>query len=671
MTTLSILLLTALATANGFLLTYLAIEQASLLARVCGGAVVGLAALAWVGFLAALIGGMNAITMAVTVVISAAGAFALCVIVPRERIKAEWAEWRAASFDRWSLAYYAAWTIFLGWLFSRVVTLDANGMRTAPANNYGDLPFHLSVISSFAFGENFPPHNPIYAGPNFTYPFLIDFLTAFFLRLGADWPAAFFIENIALALALVGLIEWLTLKLTKNQLAARIAPLLFLFNGGFGFINFFRDLSTVVPGKWWDFFSQLPRTYTINDEPLSLFGVALPLRWGNVFTTLLIPQRSLLFGLPMVAMIVTLWWMAVREMKGQSEGETERGSEGEKERQGEAASLPSIPPSLPLSLSLSPRLRYLLAAGVLAGMLPMLHAHGFFSIMLASGAMALLFWSRDWLAFFLPALALSAPQALWLSGTPTRSKLFELHWGWEAGEASVLGFWLANAGAFLLLLLLALLTRKFVEARARRFYLPFVLCFIVPNVMLLAPWAWDNIKVLIYWYLISCPLVAAVVAYLLSRKMIMWRLIGAASLVVLTLSGALDVARGLSPVENVQLFSRAELEVAELIRQRTAPRALILRAPIHNPVVALTGRPSLMGYPGHLWTHGIDYQARENEVKAIYRGGPIASQLLAQHHVNYVIIGPVEQEQLQPDESFFDQYPVVIDHAGYKVYQVK
>ena len=32
-----------------------------------------------------------------------------------------------------------------------------------------------------------------------------------------------------------------------------------------------------------------------------------------------------------------------------------------------------------------------------------------------------------------------------------------------------------------------------------RFYLPFTFCFIVPNLVKLAPWGWDNIKVLFYW----------------------------------------------------------------------------------------------------------------------------------------------------------------------------
>jgi hypothetical protein len=642
MATLLVVLLTLLAVANGFVLTYFVLARMSLPARVCGGAVVGLAALAWLSFLVALIAGMGATTIAVVAVILTASLIALSVVAPRAQIKSELA---AITIDRWGLGYYAAWTVLLAWLFGRVVTFSADGLHTAPANNYGDLPFHFSVITSFADGGNLPPRNPIFAGLPFTYPFLIDFLTAFFRRAGADWPAAFFIENLLLALALVGLIEILTIRLTGNRLAARLAPPIFLFNGGFGFIYFFRDLAATPASGWLDFFLRLPRTYTLSEE--------LHLRWGNIFTTLLIPQRSLLFGLPVAAMIIALWWLAVSETEREGARETRR--EAERGGRGDAGT----------------RGRYLLAAGVLAGLLPLLHAHGFFSIMLASGALALLFWSRQWLAFFLPALILSAPQALWLSGTQVRGKLFEPHFGWEAGELSLFTFWLLNAGAFLLLLLAALLSRRIVSARARRFYLPFILCFVVPNVVLLAPWPWDNIKVLIYWYLASCPLAAAALARLWERRKIWSRLTGALLLLSLTLSGALDVGRALSPAENNRLFGQAELEVAELIRQRTPPRALILHAPIHNSVVALTGRQSFMAYPGHLWTHGIDYAEREQEVRAIYHGGALAAELLAQHRIDYLVIGPAERQQLRPDESFFAaRYPVAIEHAGYRVYQV-
>jgi hypothetical protein len=625
-------LITCCAIVGGTLLTYQVAQQATLTTRFCAGAVVGLAALAWLGFLTSLVFGLNHLSIAITVASLLVGTLALSRTVNRARIQAEA---RVTGRNKGEVVYYSLWAAFLIVLFSRVVMFYPDGLHTAPANNFGDLPFHFGVITSFAYGENLPPEHPSFAGIRFTYPFLIDFLTAWFIKLGADWRVAFFVENLPLGLALIGLINFLTDRLTGNRLAARLAPVIFLFNGGLGFLNFFQDLGK-ASGDVATFLAHLPNTYTMNAQ-LELPSGPCPLRWGNVFTTLLLPQRSMLFGLPFGALIIALWWMAW----------------------GEGTTAPE-------------RRRHLIAAGVLAGLLPMLHAHGFFAVMLASALMALIFYSREWLDFFIPAAILAAPQALWLSGTQVKNTLFKPQLWWEAGDTSPVVFWLANTGAFIMLLLLALMSRKLTSAKQRLFYLPFALWFILPNVVKLAPWGWDNIKVLIYWALASAPFVALTLASLFAQRTIFARALATLMLISLTFSGVLDVGRALSPAENTGLFSQADLDAAEQIRELTPPRARILHAPIHNSVVALTGRQSLMGYPGHLWTHGIDYGTREIEVQTIYHGGPTAVDLLNKYAIDYVVIGPVERDQLKADENFFaTTYQKVVDQPEYRVYQIK
>lgn len=638
-----IIFITLLAIANGAWLSCLVWDMATLRFRLAVGAIVGVALLAWIGFLSALAFGLNRFSIGLTAAILAASLGALIGKIPVGKFRACLAK---ESLGTFGVVYYLAWTALLAWLFSRVVMFYPDGLHTSPANNFGDLPFHFGVITSMAYGENLPPQSPIFAGMKFTYPYLIDFLTGFFIHCGADWRAAFFVENIVLALALVSMIELMTRRITQNWIAAFVAPVVFLFNGGLGFVNFFRQLSEFFndPAQaklgLVHFIANLPNAYTMNVDLAWGEGKIL-LRWGNVFTTLLIPQRSMLFGLPFVALIILLWWMAL--------GEQEKGGKG------------------------SPRRRYLFAAGILAGLLPMLHAHGFFSIAIACVPMALLFFSIDWLAFFAPMAVLAAPQALYLSGTQVKNELFKVKLFWEAGDTNPALFWAANAGLFILLLVICLFANRLSTARQVKFYLPFVLWFVVPNVIKLAPWDWDNIKVLVYWSLVSCVFVALPLALLFAHRFKVLKVLGAVLLAGLILSGALDVVRALSPVENVPLFGQAELEVAELIRQRTPPRAVMLHAPIHNSVVALTGRQSVMGYPGHLWTHGIAYQQRENDVRAIYRGGAESARPLVALGIEYVVIGPAERsgEMTVAENYFAESFPVIIDHAGYKVYRVK
>src|SRR5213078_2766460 len=38
-------------------------------------------------------------------------------------------------------------------------------------------------------------------------------------------------------------------------------------------------------------------------------------RWGTSITTLLIPQRGFLLGIPLAVMVITLWWDAMQERK--------------------------------------------------------------------------------------------------------------------------------------------------------------------------------------------------------------------------------------------------------------------------------------------------------------------------------------------------------------------
>ena len=67
-----------------------------------------------------------------------------------------------------------------------------------------------------------------------------------------------------------------------------------------------------------------------------------------------------------------------------------------------------------------------------------------------------------------------------------------------------------------------------------------------------------------------------------------------------------------------------------------------------------------MGYPGHIWTHGLEYGPREQEIKQIYAGSNNAAALLAKYGVDYVVIGPHERLDLNANVSYFERYPLVI-----------
>ncbi|PYS81136.1 MAG: hypothetical protein DMF67_17875, partial [Acidobacteria bacterium] len=115
---------------------------------------------------------------------------------------------------------------------------------------------------------------------------------------------------------------------------------------------------------------------------------------------------------------------------------------------------------------------------------------------------------------------------------------------------------------------------------------------------------------------------------------------------------------------------------AEVVKSVTPPRSLILHAPTYNDPVYLTGRRTFLGYPGHVWSHGIDNFPREADLKGIYSGSPAASGLIARDGIEYVVVGPLEREELKKygvmvNEAFFRQFTKVGEAGEYRLYKTR
>jgi hypothetical protein len=185
----------------------------------------------------------------------------------------------------------------------------------------------------------------------------------------------------------------------------------------------------------------------------------------------------------------------------------------------------------------------------------------------------------------------------------------------------------------------------------------------------MAPWIWDNIKVLFYWWLASAPLVALLLARL-------WHKGGAKRIVsvvlfgCLTLAGALDVAAIVLRSNRYEIFNARGIQFAELIKREVPPNVVVIHAPVHNHPVFLTGRRSLMGYPGHVWTHGLDFIQRESEIKRVYAGAPDAFAILQKYGVDYAVVGPLERNMMSVNELFFSRFQIVGEVGEYRLYKI-
>lgn len=714
------LLLALAAIAGATVLTYSYDRDANIWSRLCVGVCLGFAALGLVGFVLASLLGMGPAALALAGVVCGSPLLLLLRGDWRARLVADTKEGlgivsRALTGKGGTgvLVFYLITALLFWFVYARAMYQTPLGIFTGVDTNLGDMPFHLAVVTGFAYGENFPPQHPEFAGVRLTYPFVVDFVAAMFVRAGAGVEGSLFWQNFAMMMSLVGLLHRWALKLTRVRLAALIVPPLVLLSGGLGWLIFLREAASSGQGVF-AMLGGLEHDYTR----------AYPgFEWGNAVTALFVTQRSILLGVAVALVVWTLWWQASERAVGGSEesaAEVEGRRAGKKKVKGKAGKSKAARGSSAkgeledegaaadnsFAFCLQPfALRQMIAAGVVAGLMPLVHAHSFVVMMLMGACMALAqgmfvllsndeeargaraeghilarVWAvwRPWVLFAVAASVLALPQMFFATreSAVNAGKFFGWEFGWAHGQTNVVWFWIKNTAVFIPLLVAALVWRGAgVSRRLLFFYLPFVLCFVVPNVYRLSPWVWDNIKVLLYWWVASAPLVALLLARLWRRGGV-WRAAALALLFMQTAAGGLDVWRAASGAVERRSFDPEGVAFAEVIKQETSPRSLILHAPTYNDPVYLTGRRTFLGYPGHVWSHGIDYTPREADLKRIYSGSADAPALIERAGIEYVVVGPLEREELHKynltvNESFFARYRKVGEAGGYRLYKTK
>ena len=528
--------------------------------------------------------------------------------------------------------------VFLELFPTRMLQPGAEGIYSG-GNSRFDMAFHAAVTTSFLEGENFPAVYTPRPPEALLYPFMPDFQTAALMRGGLTMHSALLATALPLAFAVAGLFYFFALRVARKQLAAVIATLLFLLNGGFGFIYFFEDWR--ASGKSLaEFWQALPQNYA------NMWGRGF--HWVNLVADGVLPQRTNLYGLPVALMVFTLFafvWTRGRDVN-------ESKSEGE---------------SLSRVEERTTTTRVLLVAGVLAGLLPLFHMHAYFSVGFVSVALFALRPRRNWLAFWIPAALLAAPQVLRAAGHASGGGFLHLQLGWMAPEGTNFALYLArNFGAPILLAIPAWLLAP---REWRVFYLAFLALFVFALVLMVSPNVFDNGKLMQPWHAFNSVLVG----WLLARLATTYprRLLALAVVLTSTASGIAALKH--ESLQRALVFDSEEVAAADYVRRHTAPRSLFLTAPvIEQSVLCLAGRATLRGPTFWLWSHGYEFRDRERDVRAIYAGGAEALELLRYYGVEYVYLGPSERRDFKTDASFFDaNFPALYRSASVVVYDTR
>ncbi|RCV63029.1 hypothetical protein C5S53_16060 [Methanophagales archaeon] len=507
---------------------------------------------------------------------------------------------------------------------------------------WADYPFHTSIITAFVYRADlsFPLSYPQFLHIEMHYPFLMDFYSAILMKGGLDLRGSLIIQNILFQVSFFGLFFFLAYKLTGIKKLGALATFIFIFAG----------------------------------LPAGLQSVNI--HFLNPIYAVLMPQRTAMIGMGIsFAVYILLLHALFTDVRD------------------------------------TPRQAYyreLILAGLLIGLLPYIHAHSFMAtafVALFLSAVMSLKTRNLWvfLSLLVPLILLSLPQIMSIR-TGVSADFFVFFPGWTEGNRNmILGFdwtsiattvlsiaktitvmqmfWALNAGGLIILLSLGFLKA---DKKARLFYLPFLLLFVIANFVKFQPWYFDNYKIFIYWLALSAVMASLATLWVTDFSKRTYKILATVSLAILILaSTSFGLVTHVAMVDDSYvIWTEEETEIADWVRANTASDAVFLTGSAHNhPIPSLSGRPRVMGYEGWLWSHGINWgmiNARKNDEMAMFDGN---YGLITDYGVDYVCIGPYERAFARANHfdinySAFDddtRYDLAYGASGgrWRIYEVK
>ncbi len=416
--------------------------------------------------------------------------------------------------------------------------------RVLSPNNLGDISIHLQFIRYLASGPKFWPESPILSGSPLVYPLGMDLWNSLLLLSGLP------VERGLIWTGLLGsaLTAW---ALWRWGGAFAIAA--FLFNGGIAGFAFFHT------GKIMDFQTELA--------------------WKNLFLSMFVTQRGLLYALPCGLLLLRAWR---EDFFGKGAG---------------------IPRAVQFLLYVT---------------LPIFSAHAFLVLsFILAGIFVFQPTSRRALFTFVGAALIPSTGLMYLI-TGGFSSSSGLRWlpGWMQADGG-LYFWILNFGITLpLLFILLVMVAIRGDSRSRSFCFPALGIFVICFLFAFAPWEWDNTKMLLWAWLVCAPFLWHSLIAPLPQ---LFRIILCFALFC---SGALSLVGGLDGRHGYKLITRSELAATEMALQNVPRGSRIAVDPAFNNPVMLLGWPVSCGYEGHLWSHGLDYKSQWLKLQNVLSSRP-------------------------------------------------
>ncbi len=561
------------------------------------------------------------------------------------------------------LAVFIGFYIFL---ISKTFYIDVEGnIRTAIAG-YGDIPLHLTQVSKFAFIK-FNLEEPIYAGTMLQYPFLLNFLSGITLKLTSLWTFSFLWPPILFGTLSSILVFLIYKKILNRNSFAVVALIVFFFGSGMGAYRYIKDADSV-------------RGLVDN---LTLKAVSTITKWDAQYPdqnidygapiTLTIHQRPFFLGFLLFMIIV---FSSLKILEGTKK-------------------------------------KWPIIIGILAyAILPISHMHSFVAASIFIFSLFILFFIKkekeklnNILSIGVVGFLLAIPQIYYLIGKKdvfgSSANFFSFRVGWMtestigsvkyySGQLSAfsleyLKFLWVNFGVILVLFIfvtLLLFFKKFLKKLFNDTELfIFNLCilsgwmtFLTVMFFRFQPWDYDNNKLLVYWQFFAVLVIFLLLVRLYRFNKIIVSIITMLFIITGIYSGICDqifrVNKSYS--EMPIIFSTDARNLADYVKKNISEDDRILTSNTHlNAIASLSGRPVLEGFPGWLWTRGIDYGVREGDIKKMYSDPENNQQLMEKYNIKYILVESSAIRDFDADNTLMkSKFGLLLNYGDYFLYKV-
>jgi hypothetical protein len=569
-----------------------------------------------------------------------------------------------------TIIFILLFIIFHLYLISQTFLIDRYGNIRSTITGYGDIPLHLTQITKFAFQNPINLNDPIYYGQKLDYPFLINLISGFLLRVTGNFSFSVLSPSFIFAGFNIIFVFFIYKKFLKSNLTAYLSVLLFYLGSGFGGLIYIQK---ALENKFnlVQFISYLIQN---NITTVVRFDSKYPsqnIDFGSPLSLVFLHQRAFFMGF--FGFLIFLLLIITAHQK-------------------------------------SSKKLVLILAGIFFGLLPLMHTHSFIaaSITIFSFiSVALL--KRDFVYFKKLIMVtiiggiIALPQIIYL--TTANSALTQAagfivpRLGWMVPPTigsvtfpfgvlptifsfSFLEFLLLNFGiilpVFIICLVKIFFKRNILAKDNSIIILSFafsgLVIFLLVQIIKFQPWDFDNNKLLVYFQFFAIPLILLVINNIYKKTKTAGIFIATIFICLALFSGVIDMIPRLAMTQDTLpvIFATDSQNMANYIKATIPQEELILTGTDHrNPVDALAGRSVLVGYPGWLWSRGINYSAREEEVKNFYAFPSKNNPLLKEFKIKYVLLDNQTIFDLKAEKAIFDRNFRFIYQVGqYTLYKI-